>query len=200
MSRLSVLESGLQQAFALWPWINCVTSLGFHFPVCKLESQYCLFLAERVICGDAGCLVAQLCLTLYDLMDCSPPGFFVYGISQARILEWIAISFSRESSQPRDREPRSPVLQEVSLPTGPPGKPERVIRIRQAKTSMMVRWVGIHLPMQGTWVWSLVWEDPTCLGGTKFLRHSYWSPGGENLCSEIREGSTRESLSVATKT
>ena len=36
-------------------------------------------------------------------MNCSPPGFPVRGISQARILEWIAIPFSRGSSQPRDR-------------------------------------------------------------------------------------------------
>ena len=46
--------------------------------------------------------VAQSCLTLCDLMDCSPPGSSVHGISQARILEWVAISFSRGSSQPRD--------------------------------------------------------------------------------------------------
>ena len=45
---------------------------------------------------------AQSCLTLCDLMDCSPPGSSVYGILQARILEWVAISFSRGSSQPRD--------------------------------------------------------------------------------------------------
>ena len=37
-----------------------------------------------------------------DPMDCSPPGSSVHGISQARILEWVAISFSRESSQPRN--------------------------------------------------------------------------------------------------
>ena len=36
-------------------------------------------------------------------MDCSPPGCSVYGILQARILEWVAIPFSRESSQPRDQ-------------------------------------------------------------------------------------------------
>ena len=36
-------------------------------------------------------------------MDCSPPGFSVHRISQARILEWVAMSFSRGSSQPRDR-------------------------------------------------------------------------------------------------
>ena len=40
-------------------------------------------------------LVAQSCPTLSDPMDCSPPGSFVHGIFQARILEWIAIPFSR---------------------------------------------------------------------------------------------------------
>ena len=48
-------------------------------------------------------LVAQLCLTLCDPMYCSPPGSSVHGILKARILEWIAISFSRGSSQPRDQ-------------------------------------------------------------------------------------------------
>ena len=38
-------------------------------------------------------------------MDCSPPGSSVHGISQARILEWVMISFSRGSSQPRDQTP-----------------------------------------------------------------------------------------------
>ena len=38
-----------------------------------------------------------------DPVDCSPPGFCVHGILQARILEWVAISFSRESSQPRNQ-------------------------------------------------------------------------------------------------
>ena len=47
--------------------------------------------------------VAQLCPTLCDPMDCSPPGSSVHGIFWARILEWVAISFSRESSCPRDR-------------------------------------------------------------------------------------------------
>ena len=48
------------------------------------------------------CVVAQSCLTLCDPMDCSPPGSSVYGILQAKILEWVAISFSRGSSRPRD--------------------------------------------------------------------------------------------------
>ena len=48
-------------------------------------------------------LVAQSRLTLCNLTDCSPPGFSAHGILQTRILEWIAIPFSRGSSQPRDR-------------------------------------------------------------------------------------------------
>ena len=46
--------------------------------------------------------VTQSCLTLCDPMDCSLPGSSVHGIFQARILEWVAISFSRGSSRPRD--------------------------------------------------------------------------------------------------
>ena len=48
-------------------------------------------------------LVTQSCMTLCDSMDCTPPGSSVHGISQARILEWVAIIFSRGSSCPRDQ-------------------------------------------------------------------------------------------------
>ena len=45
----------------------------------------------------------QSCPTLWDPMDCSQPGSSIQGILQARILEWVAISFSRGSSRPRDQ-------------------------------------------------------------------------------------------------
>ena len=48
-------------------------------------------------------LVTQLCLTLCDSMDCSPTGSSVQGTLQARMLEWVAISFFKGSSQPRDQ-------------------------------------------------------------------------------------------------
>ena len=51
----------------------------------------------------ACCLVTELCPTLCVPMDCSPSHSSVCGISQARILEWVAISFSRGSSPPRDQ-------------------------------------------------------------------------------------------------
>ena len=67
-------------------------------------------------------LAVQLCPTLYDPIDCSPPGTSVHGILQVRILEWM-------SCPPGDLpkpgiEPRSPALQADSLPAEPPGKPK----------------------------------------------------------------------------
>ena len=56
----------------------------------------------------------KLCQTLCDSMDCSLPGSSVQGISRARILEWVVISFSRGSFRPRDRT-LSPALQVDSL-------------------------------------------------------------------------------------
>ena len=53
------------------------------------------------------CSVTQSCLTLWNPMDCSPPGSSVHGISQARTLEWVTIFFSRGSLQPRDGTPFS---------------------------------------------------------------------------------------------
>ena len=56
-----------------------------HFPTKESESE-----------------VIQSCPTLCDPMDCSLPGSSVHGIFQAIVLEWVAISFSRGSSRPRD--------------------------------------------------------------------------------------------------
>ena len=66
--------------------------------------------------------VAQLCPTLCDPMDCSPPGSSVHGIIQARILDWVAIPTPGDLPNP-GIEPRSPSLQADSLPSEPPGKP-----------------------------------------------------------------------------
>ena len=40
-------------------------------------------------------------------------------------------------------------------------------------TSLVAQWLRIRLPMQGTWVRALVWEDPTCRGATKPVRLNY---------------------------
>ena len=59
--------------------------------------------SDRVTLVEVKVLVAQSCPALCDPTDCSPPGSTVHGILQAGILEWIAILFSRGSSQPKDR-------------------------------------------------------------------------------------------------
>ena len=60
-------------------------------------------------------LEIQLCLTICNPMDCSPPGSWVHGILQAIILEWVAMPFSYPMI-----EPRSPILQVDFLPSQPP--------------------------------------------------------------------------------
>ena len=81
-----------------------------------------MFLGQEVLGKKSESEVAQSCPTLCDPMDCSLSGSSVHGIFQARVLEWIAISFSRGSSQPGN-EPGSTTLQADALPSEPPGKP-----------------------------------------------------------------------------
>ena len=73
-------------------------------------------------------LCAQSCPTLCNPMDCSLPGFSVHGIFQAGILEWVAVSFSRGSSWPRDWTYISCVscIGRLILTTAPHGKPSNV--------------------------------------------------------------------------
>ena len=114
--------------------------------------------------------------TLCDPMDCNPPGSSVHGISQARILEWFAISSSRGSSQLRDLpgisyvsciggfftisttwEAHNEVMSRKTHCKLKTLKVENTLR-----TSLVVQWLGIQLPMQRTEFQSLLWEDPTC--------------------------------------
>ena len=72
---------------------------------------------QAVILAFCGCchLVTKLCLTLCDSMGCSPPGSSVHGISQARTLEWAAISFSRDLLS-LGIDPVAPAWQSYPLP------------------------------------------------------------------------------------
>ena len=76
------------------------------------------------IVGMTSCVHAksfQLCLTLYNPTDCTPPGFSVHGVFQARILEWVAISFSRHLPDPGTKSASlmSPALPGSSLSLAP---------------------------------------------------------------------------------
>ena len=66
--------------------------------------------------------VTQSHLTICDLMDCSLPGTSVHGILQVRIMEWVAIPFSKDPPE-QGIKPGSPSLQTDSLPPELPGKP-----------------------------------------------------------------------------
>ena len=61
-------------------------------------SWYCIVYQANLTVIICCCSVTQSCLTICDSMDCSSPGSSVHGILQARILDWVAISSSRESS------------------------------------------------------------------------------------------------------
>ena len=74
---------------------------NFHFFVNSLNPSAIDFLFSFIV--KVKVLVIQSCPTLYDPMDCSLPGSSVHGILQARILERVAMPFSRRSSQPRDQ-------------------------------------------------------------------------------------------------
>ena len=67
--------------------------------------------------------IAKLYVTLWDALDCSPPGSSVHGALQVRILEWVAISFSRRSSWSKDWTCISCIDRWILLPTEPPEKP-----------------------------------------------------------------------------
>ena len=100
------------------------------------------------------CSVTQSCPTLCDLMDSSLPDYSIHGILQARILEWVAFSFSRECSQPR-----SPTLQaDSSL-----GKPmntgvgslfllQRIFLTQESNPGFLHCWQILYqLSHQGRW-------------------------------------------------
>ena len=100
-----------------------------------------------LLSSEVKLLVAQSYLTLCNPMDYSPPVSSIQEILQARILEWVAIPFSRGSSPPRDQIPGIP-----------------------AKDLLHCRQIIYHPSYQ-----SLVWEDPTCHGATKPVNYNYWA-------------------------
>ena len=88
-----------------WPWRPVCLSLcsGSLFPLAWMELSACFMPQVKV-------LTAQLCLTLCNPRDCGPPGSSIHGTSQARILEWAAISFSTDDPRPWLRQTESPAM------------------------------------------------------------------------------------------
>ena len=114
--------------------------------------------------------VAQSCLTLFDPVDCSPPGSSIHGISQARILEWAAVSFSEQVA--------AKSLQSCPTLCGPiDGSPSGspVPGILQART---LEWVAIlkvkslsHVQLLAT-LWTTAYQALPSMG---FSSQEYWS-------------------------
>ena len=102
--------------------------LPAYHPVECMWLVYNLFVLRRYLCAVSFvCACVLSCIRLCGPMDCSPPGFSVHGIFQARILGWFAISYSRGSSQLRDRTHISCIScigrQILSLPPRHLGRP-----------------------------------------------------------------------------
>ena len=97
-----ILRSYLCSLYSSWVIAgSCSKNVNGSF-IQQILSTYCVEPDTVLSFVHSGCPVTQLCLILCDPMDCSPLGSSVHGISQARILEWVVISFFRASSQPRD--------------------------------------------------------------------------------------------------
>ena len=71
-------------------------------------------------------LATQLCPTLWDPVNCSPPGSSVHGILQARILEWVAIPFSREFFPTQESNPGLLHCREILYHLSHPGRVAKV--------------------------------------------------------------------------
>ena len=84
----------------------------------SLMDRYCFSLKSMYV------LIAQLCSTLCDPMECSPPGSSVHGILQERLLEGLLVPYPGDLPDPGIKR-WSPKLQVDSLPYEPPGKPSQ---------------------------------------------------------------------------
>ena len=148
-------------------------------------------------------------------MDYSLPGSSVHGILQARILEWVAISYSRASSQLRDQTRVSCIAGRFFTIWATREKVSfKVSEIRRDRVSIIntghyeertgalikgilglplwLRWLRIPLTIQGTRIRSLVQKDSTCGRATKPMRP-------RALCSGTREATAMRSLHTPMK-
>ena len=97
----TVVQISLSSVSQIFHFLNYILFSQL-LPLWTIHLQY-IQVVSLCLGLSIGTVHAQSCLTLCDPMDCSPPGSYVYGISQARILEGVAISYSRGSSQTRDQ-------------------------------------------------------------------------------------------------
>ena len=128
---------------------------------------------------------------VYDPTDCSLPGSSVQGIILARILEWVAISSSRGSSQPRDETCISCIGRRI-LPTEPPGK-----HAKKVNTFLIIRPSSGFGNMSGcpTWGWKTVM--PRASRSPHTVRWP-WGPWQQHRHQGTKQEPTEESSLVRT--
>ena len=127
-----------------------------------LEHSYMKICKVRWGSNMCSCSVTKSCLALCNPMDCTLPGFSVHGISQARIPEWVAISFSRLIFLTQALNPMSSALAGGFFTTKPPGKPN--------VWWSEVKWLS-HVWLFAT-PWTAAYQAPPSMG---FSRQEYWS-------------------------
>uniref|UniRef100_A0A8B9YUL5 IKAROS family zinc finger 5 n=1 Tax=Bos mutus grunniens TaxID=30521 RepID=A0A8B9YUL5_BOSMU len=119
----------------LWlHWFGFVESLT-HEKICHMSYQQ-----QKWYPSLLKVLFAQSCSTLCHPMDCGSPGSSVHGISQPRILEWVAIPFSRGIFQPRDQIQVSCIAGRF-FTSEPPGKPLSSLGESLNEIHQVVNWV-----------------------------------------------------------
>ena len=133
----------------------------------QMKTSLRMHLASNDGCGC--CLVTKSCPTLCDPMDYSPPGSSVCGISQARILEWVAISFSRGSSQPRDWTHVSCTGRQILYCWVTREALLTLLGYSLASTCMLSRFS--HVQLFAT-PWTIAHQAPLSMG---FSRQGHWS-------------------------
>ena len=149
----------------------CIYDHQWYWPVIFFFCNYLWFW----YLGDGACVLScftcvWLCVTLWT---CSLPGSSVYGILQSRILEWVAMPFSRGSSQPRDWTWVSRLLhwQVGSLLLAPPGKPRVMVasqnEFRSARSSVIFwncfRRIGVNSSLNVWYNFSVKLSGPGLL-------------------------------------
>ena len=101
-----LLMEGVIQLVFFGVWLRLIT-IHVHDSYVQAHAIVCscglfILFVNSIPLYKYACSVTQLCPTLCDLMDGSPPGSSVHGLFQARILNWVAISYFRGPSRPRD--------------------------------------------------------------------------------------------------
>ena len=127
-------------------------------------------------------LVTQLCLTLCDPLDYSPPGSSAHGILQASILEWVAIHFSSGSSWPRDWNQVSCIAGEFFIAWATRESPNMVTQIHMRLDIDLSVWWDTNLCIVGyktyahlhtdiySWLWGL-----SCKTSQQKTPNTFWA-------------------------